>query len=291
MREYTHEYADNYYHTPSSLDKMGGIVPIRIGHNIAKPNYRIGPRFIVYYSFHFIISGQVTFCWDENQVTLSPGELFCLFPHMIHEYYVNAQSEEEPLRMFWIAVEGKQLPALVKRFGLSTSTPYLKLQFDEGLVTQLFELIDIWKESATQDNLRLTSSLYLIFSRMLQIYVPQTQGKSSEHWIERSLEYMQLYYTEGISVNDVAQHVGVHRTYLSNIFQNKVGVRPHKYLKDLVMSKAMNSILETQLSVTQIALSLGYSDLYAFTHAFTNYFGRSPNYYRSALRKGVVPET
>lgn len=284
MREFTHEYADNYYHTPSSLDRMGGIVPIRIGHNLAKPNYRIGPRFIVYYSFHFVLSGQVTFCWDGHQVTLSLGDLFCLFPHQIHEYYVNPQNEE-PLRMFWIAVEGKQLPALVKRFGLSANTPFIKLQFGEAIETQLFELITLWKEGEQQDDLRLTSSLYHLFSKMLQIYVPHIQGKSSEHWIKRSLDYMQLHYAEGISVNDVAGHVGIHRTYFSNTFQEKVGIRPHKYLKDLVMTKAMSSILETKLSVTQIALSLGYSDLYAFTHAFKNHFGRSPNYYRSAIRE------
>jgi AraC-like DNA-binding protein len=284
LQEYSHEYAENYYHAPSPLDRMGGIVPIRIGHNLAKPNYRIGPRFIVYYSFHFVLSGNVTYCWDEHQVTLSPGDLFCLFPHHIHEYFVHAQAVE-PLRMFWIAIEGKQLPTLVKRLGLSAGSPYINSLFDAALESQLFELIALWKKDEHQDDLRLTSGLYRLFSNMLVNYVPIKQVKSTEDWIKRSLEYMKLYYSEGISVSDVAKYVGIHRTHFSNIFHQKVGVRPHQYLTELVMSKAMNSILETKLSVTQIALSLGYSDLYAFTHAFKNYFGQSPNYYRTLTKQ------
>lgn len=58
MREDHHEYLEIYFFTPSEFEKSGAAWPIRLGHNIAKPNYHIGPRTSPYYYLLFVLEGQ-----------------------------------------------------------------------------------------------------------------------------------------------------------------------------------------------------------------------------------------
>ena len=45
------------------------------------------------------------------------------------------------------------------------------------------------------------------------------------------------------------------------------------------MKQAAKMIEEERFNITEIALSLGYSDLYSFSKAFKNYYGVSPKHY------------
>lgn len=281
MLEYTHEFADHWFHTPNALEKHGGIIPIRIGYNKAKPNYKIGPRFIVYYSLHFVLSGHVNLRWNDEEVTLQKGDLFGFFPYKVHEYYIAPESEE-PLRMFWIAAEGKQMPALIRRLGLTSNRPYVKDFFEDCFEKRLFQFANDCKQSGKRDDLTLTHHFLLLFNQLIHQSQPVKTAKSADHWIRTSLDYIGLYFTEGITVKDVADHVGIHRAHFSNIFKEKVGVRPQQYILNLLMEKAMEMVKDTSMPVTHIALSLGYSDIYSFTHSFKSYYGEPPSFYRKA---------
>lgn len=49
-----------------------------------------------------------------------------------------------------------------------------------------------------------------------------------------------------------------------------------KYLQQIRMDKARKLLMDTNASITEIALSLGYPNLYSFTRAFKLYFKESP---------------
>ncbi|WP_123043242.1 helix-turn-helix transcriptional regulator [Cohnella candidum] len=279
MIEFSHEFAEHWYHTPNALEKHSGIIPIRIGYNEAKPNYRIGPRFIVYFSLHFVLKGHVTLRWDHEEVILRRGDLFALFPHQIHKYNITPDSEE-PLKMFWIAAEGKQMPSLIRRLGLTPQLPYLKAFFSPSFEASLFHLANQWEDLTRKDDFSLTHAFYALLNQLLQMSQPPQSSASTDDWISKSLAYIHLNYMEGITIRDIAEHVGIHRSHFSNIFNKKVGVRPQQYLMNLLMKKAMEMVSTTTMPITHIALSLGYSDVYSFTHSFKGFYGESPSFYR-----------
>jgi AraC-like DNA-binding protein len=65
------------------------------------------------------------------------------------------------------------------------------------------------------------------------------------------------------------------------MFSAKLGISPMQYLQRLRMRGGANLLTETDLSVTEIALSLGYPDLYSFTRAYRKYYGTSPTEFRN----------
>ncbi|MNY65272.1 HTH-type transcriptional activator RhaS [compost metagenome] len=93
-------------------------------------------------------------------------------------------------------------------------------------------------------------------------------------------DFFDLHYTEHIRVEDAAAHFGYHRSHVYAAFLKAYGVSPQRYLAGKRIEKGAELLKTTSLSVTEIAYSLGYSELYAFTRAFTTYMGVSPRTYR-----------
>src|SRR5690606_37221192 len=77
----------------------------------------------------------------------------------------------------------------------------------------------------------------------------------------------------------VAKYIGVHRSHFTKEFVNEFGITPVQYLLSLKMNRAKEMLSEKSFSITEIAYSLGYSDLYSFSRAFKNFFGVSPTKY------------
>jgi AraC-like DNA-binding protein len=120
------------------------------------------------------------------------------------------------------------------------------------------------------------AALYRIFSRIMPEDEPSAARTGTDYWVERSIEYMNTHYMDGISVQDVADYSSVHRGYLSKIFTQKVGMTPMRYLEKLRMEKARELLQTTAYTINEIGLTLSYPDPYTFTHAFSKYFGVPP---------------
>lgn len=277
MKEYDQEFAENLFYTPTDRDKLGGIWPLRMGRNIAKPTYRSGPKIIDYYSLHFIEEGRVQVHYGDRSAVLERGGMFVLFPQVTYTYI--AVPSDTPLRMMWLAFDGRQAESLLHAAGVRQTEPYLKSP-DSGAFNLKSELFrDFLRLPRTDAYYRLMSVLYEMISLMAK-----SEGKSAEPartaWVSRSIDLMDTHYTENLSIQEIADYVGVSRSHFTTIFTKQVGMTPHNYLQRLKMNKAAEMLLGTAYSVTEIAMSIGYSDLYAFTRAFGHYYGESPTQFR-----------
>ncbi|MFB9326078.1 AraC family transcriptional regulator [Paenibacillus aurantiacus] len=282
MKEYGHEYAAFCYYAPSAFEKRGGVWPIRSGHNIAKANYSVGPRMIECYSLHVVLNGSVELQAGEEPVTLRRGDLFCLFPDRLHSYRAVEYATDSPLRLHWLAFDGPQAAELLARIGISVASPYLR-----GKATgELAELLSgqfAWMLEGNRP-VELQLSLYRLFSLLAPPDAPGLVVAADPGWLERSEAYMKNHYMEPITVADVARHAGVHRSHFYLAFQRRYGVSPKRYLIQLRMEKAAELVRHGTLTVTEIALSLGYADLYGFSRAFGQFHGIAPTAYRQGER-------
>ena len=82
-----------------------------------------------------------------------------------------------------------------------------------------------------------------------------------------------------MTVNDIANRLHVTRTYFSQMFKDRVGVSPKKYLNEVRMEKAAELLTKNNSSITFVADSVGFSDVFIFSRAFKNYYHCSPTEY------------
>lgn len=93
-------------------------------------------------------------------------------------------------------------------------------------------------------------------------------------------QYIHNHYNEDLSLEILAAKVFLTPRYLSALFieENDCGI--NRYIKNVRMEKAKELLLNTNLSVNDIAQKVGYSNLSYFCKSFSEVFGTTPKKYR-----------
>ncbi|MGO4545142.1 AraC family transcriptional regulator [Paenibacillus sp. 2TAB23] len=276
MQEYDYEFADFIFYTPGDLDKDGRIWPVRAGRCLAKPNYKVGPKRIECFSLHFVLEGKVRIQYEGKEVELQKDDVFCLFPG--RKYGYDMILSDRPLQMSWLAMDGDRVKPLLELAGLTHENPFrkkaltLRVRTAADRVIHTLAGVERWNPAGA---LELQSLIYSLFAGLILESVPAHEPELAS-WIQECMKYIDLHALEGISVQQVADFAGVHRSYFTQVFTSQTGMPPMKYIQKVRMEKAKQMLIDTDATITEIGLSIGYPNLYTFTRAFKSYFNESP---------------
>lgn len=83
------------------------------------------------------------------------------------------------------------------------------------------------------------------------------------------------------TINDLAKALSWNETQLMRVFRQAVGTTVHNYLHRARMEKACELLADTEMTITQIAMNVGYEYSSNFTTAFRKYFGVTPKQVRA----------
>ena len=110
--------------------------------------------------------------------------------------------------------------------------------------------------------------------------------KKSEY-IKSILSYVQENYQHGITIDSIADHIGLSYSYLRKLFKEATGQNLSDHLNSLRMQKAKQLLRETNFAVKDIVSQCGYSNARSFLRTFTQAEGVSPTKYREQQAGGV----
>ncbi len=97
----------------------------------------------------------------------------------------------------------------------------------------------------------------------------------------RARDAMDRDYAEPLDVPALARIAHVSEAHFIRTFKATFGETPHRYLQRRRVERAMFMLRETDLSVTEICLAVGFASLGTFTRTFGEIVGRSPTAYRA----------
>ena len=92
---------------------------------------------------------------------------------------------------------------------------------------------------------------------------------------------MQLHFKENPTLAEVASYSGFNPNYFSQKFKETVGKTYIDYLVDLKVSYAKKLLMSSNMSITDICFSSGFTSISNFMRVFKNKYGMSPNAYRN----------
>jgi AraC-like DNA-binding protein/ligand-binding sensor protein len=125
----------------------------------------------------------------------------------------------------------------------------------------------------------LTDILHITVERMAgQIF--SFQGIRHASALRKAERYIWENYTRKISLQEIADASGLSAPYFSTIFKEEMGENLSSYLNRLRVEKAGHMLLETDLSLGEIAGSCGFEDQSWFSKIFKSFTGTSPGKYR-----------
>ena len=240
------------------------------GYSAPQKERLVGPWVRDTYILHYVLCGTCRFSGFDVQA----GEAFLIAKDMLHSFSVQPGYAH-----YWLAFDGNSVPQILSKHGIPLqSHTHFKVchhTLAEELFRTAFEAADDDEgESAAQ------SALFA----MLPLIKAQTANHShrKDDRMKSVADFLETHYASTLTMEQVAKTVHLSEKHVCKCFKIQYGIPPQQYLTQVRMERA-KVLLFTELSIGEIAKSVGYVSPLVFSAAFRKYTGVSPSNYRSAV--------
>ena len=236
------------------------------------------------YIIHFVLSGAGFYSASGNTWPLHSGQMFLIYPG---EPIVYGSERNNPWAYAWIGFKGIRAESIIKQCGFSRNKLVLPLNNQLEILTCIQDIMN-HKSLAASDMLCRESSMIRLFSFLTKEHEERTgnnvidQSPSGDAiYVELGCEHIKEMYMHGrFGVESVADHIGISRARLNRAFHKELNMSVQQYLIDYRMHQASAMLLNSPLTIKEIAAQVGYNDQLVFSKAFKKKYGISPRGYR-----------
>ncbi|HHX01303.1 MAG TPA: AraC family transcriptional regulator [Firmicutes bacterium] len=287
MRKIKYVYFKNM-ETTNGQTADNALVINHCGHEMCRPGHSYGPAIRNHYLITYIESGRGMLYINNEQYHLGPGQIFVITPNVLHHYIADAN---DPWAYYWVVFQGSMADTYLRMMQINPESPIINC-------TNREQIKDIFQEMLQTDSLVIGSEikalglLYTLISALInnQVeagYVSATADYSGNKdlILEQALRFIENHYSHDISIAEIAAHAGVSRSYLFMIFKEKLNLSPQQYLTKIRIQHAVNLMQQPNLTISQIARSVGYQDPLHFSKTFKKHKRMAPAEYRKQLTR------
>ena len=237
-----------------------------------------GPGQRAEYIIHFICEGKGIYKVNGNTYSLSKGDFFVIPPKT--EVYYKAD-DACPWDYLWIGFDGIKATTYLKNAGIDTEHLTGHYPNTSYILTCIQQMM-LARTLTYHNELKRQAALLQILAALIEVH-HDTLSDEEQHeypyrvYLQQALDYMNTRLHENIKISEIASHIGIDRSYLSNIFKSTLELSPQEYLMTLRMDRAAELLENTDDKITSIASAVGYSDPLTFTKMFKRIKGMSPS--------------
>lgn len=139
-----------------------------------------------------------------------------------------------------------------------------------------------WIDGITIYNIR--TKLEDLLKEIFKVILRHT-AVPSQNEIKFILNYIEMHYTDGVSLEEVADYVHLSPHYVSRLFKKEVKTTFVNYVTNRKIEHAKELLKNTDLPVVHIAMNLSFQEHTYFSKVFKKIVGLTPTEYRNKHRK------
>lgn len=245
-----------------------------------EPGHNYGPAVRDHFLIHYILSGKGIFQVGDKTYHLRKGQGFLICPGIITYYQADF---ENPWNYSWVGFHGLKAESYLRYAGLTAGNPIFTYDNDD-FIENCFKQMLATKAMTRVRELRLLGHLYMFLTQLMEANSSEKFIDSSENlkqaYVRMAMEYVQMNYSRKISVKDIANYIRLDRSYLGSVFKEHMNISLQYYLINFRIDKACELMSRNNLSIGDIARSVGYEDPLLFSKMFKKIKGISPRKYR-----------
>ncbi|PYI55589.1 response regulator [Paenibacillus flagellatus] len=106
-------------------------------------------------------------------------------------------------------------------------------------------------------------------------------ARQPDEVVQKAHRYIEAHVSTDISLNAIADHVGLNPSYFSRLYKQMTGIGLSDYINDYRNLKAKELLLGSGMKVNEIAAALGYNSGLAFIRFFKKRNGSTPQEFRT----------
>jgi AraC-like DNA-binding protein len=234
---------------------------------------------------HFVLAGKGSFQGPHGVAALESGQIFYMAAGEAYEYRADPAT---PWMYLWIELRGRQVVEWMARAGLDPAKPLWK---GNGFPEIMEHAKPIWQclvQRRSDRDLLADALLHrLLVSLTVGGGVLRRSSRSPRQGspVPRVLDFIHQHVGHPIRIGRLAELVGLHRSQLAARFRRETGKSIRDYLLRHRMDEACRLLHETNLTVREVADSVGYPSYVAFAIRFKAMVQMSPLHWRARQRR------
>jgi len=229
------------------------------------------------YEMMAVTEGTLCIADEREEYTVHAGEYLIMSPTRYQH-----GTRECKCRFFWMHFQCPALPASV------TLPDHGKMPDIERVRTTATQLF-----SAEREQPRGLRSQYLASLMLLGLASPSGEKPLPIHMspaqelCEKIKSFIEWHRFSDNRISDIAKELGYHEKYLSTVFHATEGITLKRYLTEQRAKEAKRLLLETNMSITEVAYFLNFQNPHNFSRFFKETTGMTPLAYRNLGRDDI----
>ncbi len=239
-----------------------------------RPGFSLHNRILPLPRLILIRSGTVDYRLDEKQWRFMSGDMMLVPAYASRGWIADGN---EPLTLSWFQYNaqpaGEELPGLL--WSRSTAP-----ESEAAAMERIGEIHAMYPEG---HSLEAEGEMKAMLARFLvRAAPPEAAGPTasnphqSELAVADAARWLVRHYASADAIAEAIRRSRLSANHFRLVFKQRMGVSPHRHLTQLRMRAARFHLHETQESVKEVAMRVGYSDAFHFSRTYRQFWGHPP---------------
>ncbi|WP_332238686.1 helix-turn-helix transcriptional regulator [Sporolactobacillus sp. KGMB 08714] len=264
----------------------GGVAYFKPGER--HPNRNDLPFFILV----IMKKGRMFLAEEKRKFIVKPHEMFIFLPDRHHYSFQACDEDSEYYWLHFLCVgrwQQDEKPAeqqsVIKiptlHYHTTNHTVYLAKHRRLSNIPEIFATAEKLLHSTNESESFSFWQVQELFLDLLQyVQLPAVQESSVTKIALKVERYLRDHFDMKITNTNLAQQFHIHPNYIGRCMKQTIGITPMKYLNQVRIEEAKKRLLNTTLSIKQIADQCGFQNVYYFSNLFKKVIGMPPMHYR-----------
>ncbi len=235
------------------------------------------------YSIIVVKDGKGTVAHLDKRYTITKGNGIALNQGESAKFKADSI---EPFSIIQVQFSGKSAQSIFLNIEKRENSPILSFISNNKISDSAYDLIvECSKPYHTDYSILL---MFYDFINSIDEHYMEKKVPTKNVYMTRAVEYIKQNYNKNISVENIANLLGIERSYLSRLFKTYKNKSTQNYIIDYRMYKAKRLFEEEDMNVSQVCSAVGYTNIYCFSRIFKSRVGMPPKEYMEQCRRKII---
>lgn len=237
----------------------------------------------------FVISGEIKAKVNNSEFVVHKGEILFVNSNDLHETEANNKNEIEAITIL-LSYD------FLKKYYPQIDSYYFQLNGKEGDKKIIKELMIKCAEEYKHKGEVYELKISILLMELCRILIENCkvkrdrkniiiQDEKSIENVKKAIAYMEENYDLNLCLKDIAHEIGMAPTYFERFFKKNTGETFYSYLNKIRLYYSYKELINTDFSITEIALNNGFANVKSFIELFKKAYNVTPGKYRNNLLK------
>ena len=234
--------------------------PVLCGHYYCDSQYQVSRPCYENPLLLFVRSGSMALEYDGETYHAEKGDILLLDCDRPHTYRTESGAE-----FLYLHFDGSNAHDLVR--AIAAESPVVQREENMLIGQRLYDMVQDYQKvglgSEAEDSMR-------IYQLLTWLALPPRKLSRRDNPINQTVEYIREHVGDAITLRELADMAHLSACHYSHEFKRQTGFSPMEYVINTRLEKAKMLLLQTTMSVIDIAYEVGYESGGSLSNLFIN---------------------